>query len=136
MKKKVTQLVIVGILLCYSLGTFAQTASHIKYKASQKIGLTLSGGGAKGLAYIGLLKKIDSLGIKVNYVTGTSMGGIVGGLYAMGYTGKQLEDIVKHISWERVLSNGVPLNQINIEEKDEYRNYLVELPLKNGRPRL
>jgi NTE family protein len=64
------------------------------------------------------------------------MGGIVGGLYAMGYTGKQLEDIVKHISWERVLSNAVPLNQINIEEKDEYRNYLVELPLKNGRPRL
>ena len=55
-----------------------------------KFGLALSGGGAKGFAHIGILKIIDSLGIKVDYITGTSMGGILGGLYAMGYNADQL----------------------------------------------
>jgi NTE family protein len=136
MNKCITWVLIVGGLLTYIIPAFSQNVSRQPFNPSQKIGLTLSGGGAKGLAYIGLLKKIDSLGIKISYITGTSMGGIVGGLYAMGYTGKQLEDIVKNIAWDRVLSNTVPLNQINIEEKDEYGNYLLELPLKNGKPGL
>jgi len=55
-----------------------------------RFGLALSGGGAKGFAHIGILKMIDSLGIKVDYITGTSMGGILGGLYAMGYNADQL----------------------------------------------
>lgn len=50
-----------------------------------KVGLTLSGGGAKGLAHIGILKAIDSAGLKVDYLTGTSMGAVVGSLYAAGY---------------------------------------------------
>ncbi len=59
-----------------------------------KFGLALSGGGAKGFAHIGILKMIDSLGIKVNYITGTSMGGILGGLYAMGYNADQLKKTI------------------------------------------
>lgn len=96
----------------------------------------MSGGGAKGFAHIGVLKIIDSLGIKIDYITGTSMGGILGGLYAAGYSGKQLEDITRHINWPRVLSNKIPLNKINIEEKDEYDNYIIEFPIERGRPRL
>lgn len=127
--------IIYSTLFC-TINGLSQSVTHNQYNPSQKIGLTLSGGGAKGLAYIGLLKIIDSLGIKISYITGTSMGGIVGGLYAMGYSGKQLETIVRQISWDRLLSNTVPLTQINIEEKDEYGNYLLVLPLKKGKPKL
>ena len=65
-----------------------------------KIGLVLSGGGAKGLAHIGVLKVIDSLGVRVDYIGGTSMGSAVGGLYAAGYTGKQLDSIFRVIENE------------------------------------
>ena len=63
------------------------------------IGVTLSGGGAKGLAHIGILKAIDSAGIKVDYITGTSMGSIIGGLYAAGYSADQLEKIARKSDW-------------------------------------
>ena len=60
-----------------------------------KIGLVLSGGGAKGLAHIGVLKKIDEYGIKIDYIGGTSMGAIIGGLYAAGYSGIQIDSIFR-----------------------------------------
>lgn len=101
-----------------------------------KIGLALSGGGAKGMAHIGLLKLIDSLGIKIDYISGTSAGGIFGGLYAIGYSPDTLKKIALRINWRRVLSNKVSLRQINIEEKDEYDNYMIEFPVLGGRPRL
>jgi NTE family protein len=59
-----------------------------------KIGLSLAGGGAKGFSHVGVLKVLDSLGVKVDYIAGTSMGAIVGGLYASGYSGKEIEKIV------------------------------------------
>ncbi|RYD88829.1 MAG: patatin, partial [Sphingobacteriales bacterium] len=132
MNKHILSLLLISAILLCTIRSYSQTNG----KTPPKIGLALSGGGAKGLAYIGLLKKIDSLGIKVDYVTGTSMGGVLGGLYAMGYSGKQLEDIVNNISWDRVLTNKVPLSQVNIEEKDEYGNYMLELPIFNGKPAL
>src|SRR5690625_7667861 len=70
-----------------------------------KIGLALSGGGAKGLAHIGLLQAMDSVGLDVEYVAGTSMGAIVGGLYAVGYIGKEMEKIAFQMNWKRFLSN-------------------------------
>ena len=77
-----------------------------------KIGLCLSGGGVKGLAHIGVLKLIDSLGIKIDYITGTSMGGVIGALYACGYTGKQIDSLAKNLDWNSVLNQNVPLNEI------------------------
>lgn len=101
-----------------------------------KFGLALSGGGAKGFAHIGILKMIDSLGIKVDYITGTSMGGILGGLYAMGYSGDSLKEVVYNTKWKRVLSNKIPYNKVNISEKDEYNKYIMEFPITNGLPSL
>ncbi|MGB2116729.1 MAG: patatin-like phospholipase family protein, partial [Flavobacteriaceae bacterium] len=74
----------------------------------QKIGLVLSGGGAKGLAHIGVLKVIDSLGIKVDYIGGTSMGAIIGGLYASGYNGKQLDSIFRTLDFDDLISDFTP----------------------------
>jgi NTE family protein len=96
-----------------------------------KVGLCLSGGGAKGLAHIGLLKLIDSLNIKIDYVTGTSMGAVVGGLYASGWSGKQIDSLAHTLDWSVLLNQYVPMNQVNIDERDEYHNYMSEISIKN-----
>src|SRR5678815_5649812 len=97
-----------------------------------KIGLTLSGGGAKGLAHIGILKAIDSAGLKIDYITGTSMGAVIGSLYAIGYSGDTLEKITRNINWDPLLSNQSGLRNLFMEEKDEYAKYDIELPWVNN----
>lgn len=112
-------------LICYALP--AAEKNLLPNSERPKVGLTLSGGGAKGLIYVGLLKMIDSLDIKVDYITGTSMGSIVGGLYAIGYNGKELDSLARNTNWSKYLTNNVPLNKITMEEKDEYGKYMIEL---------
>jgi len=70
-----------------------------------RVGLVLSGGGARGMAHIGTLKLLDSLGIPVDYIAGTSMGGIIGALYAIGYSGKELENLIKQTDWNEVFTD-------------------------------
>lgn len=101
-----------------------------------KIGLALSGGGAKGLIYIPLLKAIDSLGIKIDYLTGTSMGGVIGGLYAIGYTGVELDSIARSLDWDHILRDRLSLSKVNMEEKDEHGKYLVEFKGNTWKPTL
>lgn len=96
-----------------------------------RIGLVLSGGGAKGLAHIGILKAIDSAGLKIDYITGTSMGSILGALYAVGYSADTIEKITRHIDWDLLLSNQSSMRSIIMEEKDEYSKYDIELPWVN-----
>ncbi len=97
-----------------------------------RIGLTLSGGGAKGLAHIGILKAIDSAGLKIDYITGTSMGSILGALYAVGYSADTIEKIARHIDWDLLLSNQSSMRAIIMEEKNEYGKYDIELPWVNN----
>jgi NTE family protein len=92
------------------------------------IGVALSGGGAKGLAHIGILKAIDSAGLKVDYITGTSMGSVVGSLYAIGYPADSIERMARGLDWDVLLSNRTSLRALTMEEKDEYGKYAVELP--------
>jgi NTE family protein len=96
-----------------------------------KVGLVLSGGGAKGLAHIGVLRAMEKAGLTPDYVTGTSMGSIVGALYVIGFSADEIEDIVSQLDWDTVLSNKIPLNQITYEEKAYYDRYIAELPV-NG----
>lgn len=65
----------------------------------KKVGLVLSGGGAKGVAHIGVLKVLERAGIPVDYIAGTSMGSIVGGLYSIGYDAEMLDSLVKKQNW-------------------------------------
>jgi NTE family protein len=97
-----------------------------------KIGLALSGGGAKGLAHIGILKAIDSAGLKIDYITGTSMGSIIGGLYAIGYSADSIEKIARGIDWDLLLSNQSSMRSMIMDEKDEYGRYDIELPWVNN----
>ena len=101
-----------------------------------KVGLVLSGGGAKGIAHIGILQAIDSAGLKIDYLTGTSMGSIVGGLYAVGYSGKDIDKIATDLNWDVILSNKIDYRNLSVEEKDEYGNYSVEVGLKKLKPQI
>jgi NTE family protein len=101
-----------------------------------RIGLTLSGGGAKGLAHIGILEALDSAGLKVDLVTGTSMGSIVGALYAMGYSGDTIAKMAHKLDWNNLFSNQPVLTDISYEEKPEYNKYIIEIPFEYGKPKL
>ena len=97
-----------------------------------KVALVLSGGGAKGIAHIRTLQVLDSLNIVPDLIVGNSMGSIVGGLYAMGYSGDSIASLTKNANWERLLGGRVSLNKVGAEEKSEYNRYLIELDFKNG----
>lgn len=108
---------------------FQLSSSSYAQESRPKIGLVLSGGGAKGIAHIRVLQVLDSLGITPDYIAGTSMGSVVGALYASGYTANQIDSIAKAIHWPDMFSNSVSFREINIEEKDEFGRYIYELPL-------
>jgi NTE family protein len=93
-----------------------------------KVGLVLSGGGAKGLAHVGVLKVIDSLGIKIDYISGTSMGAVVGGLYASGYSGKQLDSIFSSVNVDALLQDYTPRDSKSFYEKRNDELYALTLP--------
>ncbi|PLX15618.1 MAG: hypothetical protein C0597_08650 [Marinilabiliales bacterium] len=96
-----------------------------------KIGLVLSGGAAKGLAHIGVLKVFEEIGISPDYITGTSMGAVVGALYAMGYTADEISELNKNADWDKLLSDRIPLNEVVFEEKSEYKRYIFGIPIRN-----
>jgi NTE family protein len=102
-------------------------------KPRPKLGLVLSGGGAKGLAHIGVLRALEEAGLTPDYITGTSIGSIVGAMYAMGYNADEIEGIVAGVDWDAVLSNTIQLNQITYEEKAYYGRYIAELPVEGTR---
>ncbi len=128
--KRILPIAVVVLLLLLAGG---MTSMGQSVGQRPKIGLTLSGGGAKGLAHIGILKAIDSAGLKIDYITGTSMGSIIGGLYAVGYSADSIETMARSINWDLLLSNQASLRTLFMEEKDEYSKYTVELPWVNNR---
>lgn len=96
-----------------------------------KVGLVLSGGGAKGFAHIGALKIIDSLGIKIDYIAGTSMGAIIGSLYATGYSGQQLEDLFNTVDFEELINDEFPRKTKSFYERENSEKYTLTLPFEN-----
>jgi NTE family protein len=100
-------------------------------KERPKIGLVLSGGGAKGLAHIGVLKAIEEAGVKIDYIGGTSMGAIVGGLYASGYNAAQIDSIFKVSDFDKLLKDYIPRSSKNFYEKDNDEKYALTLPFDN-----
>ncbi|NSL85252.1 hypothetical protein ECE50_000290 [Chitinophaga sp. Mgbs1] len=126
---------LIGIIIFSQILLFAG-ASAQQQGHRPKIGLTLSGGGARGLAHIGILEALDSAGLKVDYVTGTSMGSIVGALYAIGYPGDSIEAIARRLDWPSLFSNQPVLTDVSYEEKAEYNKYIIEIPFEYGKPKL
>jgi NTE family protein len=97
--------------------------------ARPRIGLVLSGGGARGATHIGVLKMLDQLHVPVDVIAGTSMGAVVGGLYASGLSGEQIEQAMASIDWQAAFRDRPPRTQLDYRRKEEDREFLVNLPL-------
>ncbi|MDP2059193.1 MAG: patatin-like phospholipase family protein, partial [Flavobacteriaceae bacterium] len=121
-----------GLILCFGLIVHGQNDSIRKdsLKKDIKVGLVLSGGGAKGFAHIGALKVIEDAGIRIDYIGGTSMGAIVGALYASGYTANQLDSIFKAIDFGALIQDRIPRSAKTFYEKEDAERYVLTLPFK------
>ncbi|BDU50829.1 patatin-like phospholipase family protein [Haliovirga abyssi] len=104
---------------------------NLVYANDVKIGLTLSGGGAKGFAHIGVLKVLEKEHIPIDYISGTSMGSIVGALYSIGYSAKEIENIALNTNWFYYFDDEIDYKNLPIEEKIYSNRYIGQLPLKN-----
>ncbi len=125
--KRFSFLLIIVLLIINSFFSYSQKNDH------PKIGVVLSGGGAKGIAHVGILKAMEEEGIRPDFIVGTSMGSIIGGLYAIGYSTDQLDSIVRQIDWDVALSSNIPYNYISFEEKEYYTRFLATLYFKDGK---
>lgn len=120
------------LLLCLLLGflpLFVHASAPANEATLPKVGLVLSGGAARGLAHIGVLKALEEQGIKIDAIAGTSMGAVVGGLYASGYKIDELEKLALNIDWQQALSDAPPREDVPFRRKQDDRDFLVKQKL-------
>lgn len=97
-----------------------------------KIGVAFSGGGAKGASHIGVLKYMEEIGIPVDYITGTSIGSIIGGLYALGYTPDEMAYLIANMDWSFYMSNGVGRSYQSSTSREQNSQFLLSVPFGTG----
>ncbi|MEW6585213.1 MAG: patatin-like phospholipase family protein [Nitrospirota bacterium] len=107
-------------------------------KERPKIGLVLGGGGAKGSAHIGVLKVLEELKIPIDYIAGTSMGAVVGSLYAAGSSAAECEKILTTVDWDDLFRDNPPRDDISFRRKQEDFTYMARaaVGIKDGKIRL
>ena len=105
-----------------------------KYDGRKKVAVVLSGGGAKGMAHIGVLKVLERAGIPVDIITGTSMGSIIGGLYAIGYNANALDSMVRVQDWTYVISDREDLRRQSLSDRRKQNTYVYSTGLTIGKP--
>ncbi len=145
-------LVFLGLILILPLVVYAQPEKVIisqrldyqkAYQSSlplpqriirKKVGLALSGGGARGFTQIGILKVLEKENIPVDFIAGTSMGGIIGGLYACGYSAQELEDLALKIDWMDMLSDTPPRLSLLLSQREEREQSFIKLRFDGLKP--
>ena len=120
------------LLLVSTLPAMAQDVPPAKKRPT--LGLALQGGGALGLAHVGVITWMEEHHIPVDYVAGTSMGGLVGGVYATGHTAAELRQIVNGINWDQVMAGQTPFDDLSFRRKEDARDYpnSLEFGLRKG----
>ncbi|MCF7808724.1 MAG: patatin-like phospholipase family protein [Candidatus Marinimicrobia bacterium] len=108
--------------------------SAVSAQDRPKVGVVLSGGGARGFAHVGTLALIDSLNIPVDYIAGTSMGGIIGALYSIGYDPVEIDRLIRNLDWETFFSDDPPRNLAHFFDRKDDGEYQLELKLENWVP--
>lgn len=119
-------LFLTALAICFQ--TLGQTEPE---QVPPKVGLVLSGGGAKGLAHIGALKVIEDAGVTIDYIGGTSMGAIVGALYASGYSADQLDSIFRNTNLTSLIQDNLPRDAKTFYEKEDSERYALTLPFND-----
>ena len=124
-------LVLVGITSTFSL---SQDAPTVQPGERPKVGLVLQGGGALGLAHVGVITWLEEHHIPVDFIAGTSMGGLVGGVYATGHNAAEMRQIVNGIPWDAVMSGTTPFKDLSFRRKQDARDYpnSLEFGLRKG----
>lgn len=103
------------------------------YAERKKVGVVLSGGGAKGVAHITVLKVLEDAGIPIDYVAGTSMGAIIGGLYAIGYDPYTMDSMVRSQNWPSLLSDKISRRNLSFAAKERKERYILTVPLTSNK---
>lgn len=124
-------LIILVVFLGFGLIAFGQQRTEQK-----KVALVLSGGGAKGMAHIGVLKVVERAGIPIDIITGTSMGSIIGGLYACGNDAAMLDSIVRAQDWAQVFSDKDSLNYLSLRERERQNTYMFSSTMNIGKKKI
>ena len=120
------RIICILVFLIFQIASFSQDSIDVK---ELKVGLVLSGGGAKGLAHIGALKVIEEAGVKIDYIGGTSIGAIIGALYASGYSANKLDSIFRTTDFVSLVKDIRPRNTKTFYEKKDAEKYALTLPL-------
>ncbi|SOC79157.1 NTE family protein [Salinimicrobium sediminis] len=107
------------------------TLPGLSQEEDPKVGLVLSGGGAKGLAHIGVLKVLEEAGVRIDYIGGTSMGAIIGSLYSAGYSAHQLDSIFQRTNFNILIQDELPRAAKTFYEKRDSERYAITLPFDN-----
>ncbi|MGK2925444.1 MAG: patatin-like phospholipase family protein [Lysobacterales bacterium] len=132
--------VILALLLClvYSSHVLPQAGpdTHRAEPGRAKIGLALSGGGARGGAHVGVLKALEELGVPIDYIAGTSMGAIIGGFYAAGYSAEEIERLLNETDWNSALSDLPARRDRTMRKKELEADFLVPYRVGFNRGRL
>lgn len=118
-------IVVLSYLLILASSISAQEANG---EERLKVGVVLSGGGAKGMAHIGVLKVIEEAEVTIDYIAGTSMGAIVASLYASGYSATELDSIFRNIDFSSLIQDNIPRNAKTFYEKEDSERYALTLP--------
>jgi NTE family protein len=113
------------VLVCIT-STFGPT-QNAPAAPRPKIGLVLQGGGALGLAHVGVITWLEEHHIPVTYIAGTSMGGLVGGVYATGHNAAEMRKIVEGINWDQVIGGQTPFQDLSFRRKEDERDYPNQL---------
>ena len=121
MKKQIFSTLVLSMCLLLPFSLYSQ-------EQRKKVGVVLSGGGAKGMAHIKALKVIEEAGIPIDYIAGTSMGAIVGGLYAIGYTPEQLDSMVRKQNWTFLLSDRIKRSAMSLTDRERSEKFIVSIP--------
>lgn len=114
------------LMLCLTVSVAAEPQFNAE---RERVGLVLSGGAARGLAHIGVLKALEEQGVVIDAIAGTSMGAVVGGLYAAGYSVAELERLATQLDWQQALSDEPPREDIPFRRKQDDRDFLVKQKL-------
>ena len=126
------RLFILLVTLLMSAMLQAQDTAAFVRSTPPKVGVVLGGGGAKGAAHIGVLKYMEEIGIPVSYVSGTSIGSIIGGLYSLGYSPDEMAELIANIDWSFYMSNSVGRKYQSTSSRLNADTYLFKVPFGTG----
>ena len=124
--------VFLALMLCFPAAAFTQVTGSCNSGLNPtrpRVGLVLSGGGARGFAHIGVLKVLEDLKIPVDCIAGTSVGAVVGGLYASGMDSREIESVVGSVDWQDAFRDRPSRRDLAFRRKQDDRNFLVRFPL-------